>query len=290
LNLLSLTGDHFGNLWRRLVKHLLATGSRTYPRGFDTREILNVQLHLTDPYANVLVNPVRNLSYRFMVAEWLWIYFGQDDVKTIKQYNPNIAQFSDNGIDFNGAYGKAIKPHWDRILDTLNFDNASRQAVISIYRAPTYKSKNVPCTIALQWLIRNGCMHCIATMRSSDVWLGLPYDVFNFTMLTHMLSSTLSVPFESFTINLGSSHLYERNFAEASSALAIDVPTTTNVMRQFEDSIIPSLLQQSLMGIDIDPQLLKPPWSYFHHLLHAPTNKKAFEILNERLTEATKPG
>ena len=285
MNTLSLTSDHFGNLWLRLVKHLLTEGYRTYPRGFSTREQLNVQLHLTNPYANVLVNPVRNLSYRFMVAEWLWIYFGQDDVKTIEQYNPNIAQFSDNGIDFNGAYGKAVEPHWQRILNTLHNDKDSRQAVLSIYRAPTYASKDVPCTIALQWLIRDGRMHCIATMRSSDVWLGLPYDVFNFTMLTHMLCTNLVVPFASFTINLGSSHLYESNFAKASAA--ITEATTTNVMSQFGAFMIPSLLQQSLMGIDIDPQLLRSPWNHFHYLLHASTNKKAYEILNDRLTEKT---
>jgi thymidylate synthase len=287
MNTFSLTSDTFGSLWCQLLKTLHDKPPSVSPRGFSTREQLNVRLHLTNPYANVLVNEERNLSYRFMVAEWLWIHFGRDDVKTIARYNPNIAQFSDNGIDFNGAYGKAIAPHWKRIITTLQDDNDSRQAVISIYRAPNKLTKDVPCTISLQWLIRQRKLHCIATMRSSDIWLGLPYDVFNFTMLSHLLANALTqvgnvITFNSFTINLGSSHLYEKNSVKAKAA--IDVLTSTQEMKWFCDCVIPARVERSLMGIDIDPSLLHPPWNHFHSLLHASSNKIAYEILNDLLT------
>jgi thymidylate synthase len=287
MNTLSLTDDTFGSLWKQLLKTLRDKPASVAPRGYNTREQLNVQLHLTNPYANVLVNDARNISYRFMVAEWLWIYFGHDDVKTISQYNSNIAQFSDNGIDFNGAYGKAIAPHWKRIITTLKEDRDSRQAVIAIYRAPHRPTKDVPCTISLQWVIRQNGLHCIATMRSSDIWLGLPYDVFTFTMLSHILSNKLKVPFKSFTINLGSSHLYERDIPKTSAA--ITSPTSTRVIKYFKDATLPLLLEHALMNSHPDVNelfSLQAPWNHFKHLLHAPSNKAAYKILHDELTTA----
>lgn len=214
-----LVGDSIGELWLELAAELHQFGNPVSPRQLKCREILGVTLHLTDARRCMFENSVRKLSYRFMIAEWLWIYFGHDDVATIAQYAPHIADFSDNGINFNGSYGVPVKRQWSYILGKLQEDPDSRQAVIQIYSQPPGPTKDVPCTLALQFMIRNGVLHTFATMRSSDVWLGLPYDVFNFCMLGNILAAQLGVDVGSFTIHLGSSHLYEKNEADVRKIL-----------------------------------------------------------------------
>lgn len=222
----SHSSSSFGELWRRQL-HLLSQESEVIsPRGFPCRERIGVTLHLNNALNNVLVDPTRRLNYRFMVAEWLYIWFGHDDVRTIARFNPNIAQFSDNGTDFNGAYGPPVVKQWERLVGMLAADHTSRQAVLQIYKTPTGKTKDVPCTLALQFLVRNRKLHTIATMRSSDIWLGLPYDVFNFTMLGNTLASQLRVEVGEFTIHLGSSHLYEKDRMNALRVLAENATST----------------------------------------------------------------
>ncbi len=280
---LTVQAEEFGQLWHNLLAQLCKERPQSQPRGMKTRERLSVQLILNKPLENILLNSHRNLSYRFMVAEWLWIWFGHDDVATIARYNPNIAQFSDNGIDFNGAYGKAIKPHWDRIVSCLTADPDSRQAVISIYKAPSAPTKDTPCTLTVQWLIRNSQLYTIVNMRSSDIWLGLPYDVFNFTMLTNILSAQLKLTLGTYVMNLGSSHLYEKDYDSAKIAMKEKSKTLCSPTI-FEPLLLNSsvILERSLMKQRKsfnDAKALVYPWSGYHEVLHAKTNKKALKFL-----------
>lgn len=171
-----------------------------------------MQLHVDDMLSNVLVSPERNPNYRFMVAEWLWIQFGLDDLKTISHYNSIYKNFSDDGEILAGAYGPRLKNQWSYVCHNLKSDADTRQAVVSIWTPSPSPSKDIPCTIALQFLIRDNHLHLIATMRSSDVWLGLPYDFFAFTMLCNYVAAHFpEVELGSCTMQLGSSHLYDLN-------------------------------------------------------------------------------
>lgn len=196
------------SLWYSLLRRLYHSNQTASPRGFDIHEILGVQVVLTDVRNNVLTLPFRNVNHRFMVAEWLWMWFGRDDVATIDKYNSRLKRFSDDGATFNGAYGVPIKAQWPRLVELLRQDPDSRQAVLSIFRPQTVASKDVPCTISLQFLVRRGALTTIATMRSSDVWLGLPYDIFNFTMFAQCMAAELGITARDLVLNLGSSHLY----------------------------------------------------------------------------------
>ena len=68
----------------------------------------------------------------------------------------------------------------------------------------------------MQFLIRQDTIHAVVNMRSSDLWLGLPYDVFNFTMLAVVVAKELQVPYlGEIVYNVGSSHIYEDNAKDA---------------------------------------------------------------------------
>lgn len=204
--------------WTDHLQNLRACGAPIGPRGLMTREFLDVELALDSSAHNLLDVPGRCLNFRFAVAEWLWMAFGRSDVASLAQYNSVMRQFSDDGLFLTGAYGPHIGAQWRRVADKLRWSPDTRQAVIEIPR-PRGETKDEPCTLSLQFLQRGGRLHLIATMRSSDVWLGLPYDVFAFTQLQNMMAGELGVARGWFTLHAGSSHLYDRDLSKADAVL-----------------------------------------------------------------------
>jgi thymidylate synthase len=215
----------FSEVWKELLTNLLNKGQESCPRGQKTREILNVTIEVVEGRKNILYNVERDLNYRFMIAEWLWIQAGLSDVETLATYNSVMRNFSDDNIILSGAYGPRLAPQWHYVITALNQPD-SRQAVSVIWTPHPSYSKDIPCTLTLQWLIRNSQLHCTINMRSSDVWLGLPYDYFTFSQLTNHLASLIEIEVGSITMNLASSHIYEQHF-EIGTAAFLSIENTT---------------------------------------------------------------
>lgn len=208
-----------GAVWQKLLIEILMTGEEVAPRG---KRTLEIQQHtiVVDMNFPVLTVPERKLSYKFMAAEAYWILTGDRRVETIAPYNKNIAQFSDDGETFFGAYGPKIFTQMPYVLATLKADPASRQAGLTLWRENPPKTKDVPCTVAMFFRIRGGRLHTYVFMRSSDAWLGVPYDVFNFSMVGHFVAghlrlSGMNVSAGNLYLTMSSSHLYEEHWASA---------------------------------------------------------------------------
>lgn len=214
-------GKQFHEVWEETLHLLLKQPEHAIaPRGQRTQEILAANLWVEDLRSNILVNTGRDLNYRFMVAEFLWIALGLNDVNVIARYNSRMREFSDDGETLYGAYGKRLHMQWPNLLEKFKRDLASRQGVAIIFDSQdTFQAtKDVPCTIGLQFLVRDYKLNCIATMRSSDIWLGLPYDVYTFSQLAICMASELGVNTGWLNLNLGSVHLYEENLERAREA------------------------------------------------------------------------
>lgn len=203
--------------WQSLVRSVLKYGTETSPRGQKTTECLGIRTCVDMSYP-VIVNARRKLGYKFMFAEAAWILSGDNRVATIKPYSKEIEKFSDDGLHFFGAYGPRFVDQIRHVLRALEIDQDSRQALMTFWRPNPPETKDVPCTINLHWMIRDGELHCFADMRSSDVWLGVPYDWFNFSMLTGylilLLKERTGKKYELGTLYFyaHSQHIYERNF------------------------------------------------------------------------------
>lgn len=224
-----IIGKSLTHVWHKAIEEIIRAGAPTSPRGQDTLELACAQLSIDSSYC-VLISPERKLNYRFMAAEAFWILSGDNRVETIAPYNPNIAQFSDDGVTFWGAYGPRIIEQLQFLIDRLRSDLDTRQAVIEIWRPSPPLTKDVPCTIAVHLFIRDKKMHAHVIMRSSDAWLGLPYDAFNFCMLIALVTGRLNelrfgepdycpiVPGRYF-LTASSFHLYDRNVEDAARCL-----------------------------------------------------------------------
>jgi thymidylate synthase len=172
----------------------------------------------------------RNLSRKFLFAEPWWILTGQRFVSPLAVFNKKMYEFSDDGLTLSGAYGPPIVSQLKYICETLRDDPDSRQAVLTIWERNPRESRDIPCTVAMQFLIRNGLLNTIVSMRSSDTWLGLPYDIFTFTCVSAFIAIELRerygmtpVLLGGLQINAGSQHLYDTNHEAAVRCLAHSV-------------------------------------------------------------------
>lgn len=225
----SLTDGIYFN-WMVLLKTLL-NQPIVQPRGKPCREAIGMKVVIPDAYQNILVDHERKLNYKFMVAQWLTTQLGLED-KLLERFNKKLAGYETDGQGgVYPSYGPQIRPQWPYIMGTLSRDPESRQAVMSIWEPQNNgEGRKVPCTLSLQFLLRRHPwetmppslseyrgwkLHIIANMRSSDAWLGLPYDIYNFTMLGNSLVGAMrhvlrwNIALGSITLNLGSSHIYE---------------------------------------------------------------------------------
>lgn len=208
---------NINTVWKKMLSDLLDKGELSSPRTHATKELLGYQscIDMSKPFLNI---PERKLGKQFRYAEAAWILSGDNRVSTIAPYSKMISQFSDDGVRFFGSYGPKIVDQISYVINLLHKDPYSRQAVINIWREKPPQSKDIPCTTNLQFVIRNNKIHCIANMRSSDAWLGWPYDVFNFTCVSIyillQLKSMHNVNYKlgTLTVNAGSQHLYERDW------------------------------------------------------------------------------
>lgn len=217
---------NFNLTWLEVIESTLTNGIFRSPRGIPTLETIHrtIQVDMRRP---VLTVEARKLSYTFMLAEAHWILSGSDKVAEIEPYNKNIAKFSDDGVTFHGAYGPKIYGQIAGVVKKLMDDPDTRQACINIWRENPMTSKDIPCTMSIVFQIRDGKLHCSVFMRSSDIWLGLPYDVFNFSMLSHWVCAlinersfvALHITPGILSLTAASSHLYETNFTEANKVL-----------------------------------------------------------------------
>jgi thymidylate synthase len=202
--------------WQGLLDRVMSQGEIVNPRGNKTKELLGVKsvINMATP---VVAIKERKLGYKFLAAEAAWILSGDNRVSTISPFSKAISKFSDDGILFFGAYGPRVRDQLAHVLKSLVEDQDSRQAVITIWRPNPRASKDIPCTISCQFMIRNGRLDCFMNMRSSDVWLGVPYDWFNFSMLSAGVALLLRE--KGIKVQLGqlhfyaaSQHVYENNW------------------------------------------------------------------------------
>ena len=204
----------------RLLRALCYYGVDTSPRDMKTVEIIG-HSSVIDMRNCIVTLSNRKLNYKFLYAEAAWILSVANDVETISKYCKKIARFSDKCRTFYGAYGPRFIDQKDYVISLLKRDPSTRQAVINIWHECPPITKDVPCTLSWQFLIRGKVLNMVVTMRSSDAWLGWPYDVFNQCMTAAYiaLETDKNLWLGKLILNCGSQHLYKHDFDKAQQLL-----------------------------------------------------------------------
>jgi thymidylate synthase len=212
------TGDNIAEVYQQALIDVMAFGQETHPRGFNCKELSPYIIELRHPERNILDDNIRKINKAFAAAEFLWVISGRNDVEYIFRFNSKIREYSDDGIILQGAYGVPYVQQIDYVVDILNKDPWSRQAILTIWKPNPKPSKDIPCTIALHFMQRPlGILNLIVYMRSNDIYLGLPYDIHLFTCIQIHVANLLGLSIGVYTHIDGSLHTYENDWSRIRS-------------------------------------------------------------------------
>jgi thymidylate synthase len=182
------------------------------------RELIAQTIEI-NPNDNIITLKGYETNLEYAQEEFNWYLSGTNKIA----YSPKIfkiwCKYSDDGIHARSAYGHKIFStpcqdainQWDWIIDELQRDSDTRRAIINInsIEDKNHISKDIPCTIALQYFIRQQKLFAITYMRSNDAYYGFRNDVYCFCELQKLLAQKLNITTGAYFHVVGSLHLYE---------------------------------------------------------------------------------
>jgi len=211
-----------------LISYVTLVGDQVAPRGIPTLEVRGLTLLLND--ATVPTLPIatgRGVNLSLAAVETLQLISGLSRPDLVKRATPNYDHVlvSKRIEDMNyAAYGPRLDGQIYSVINLLRDDPSSRQAVLAIWRSDDLTHDgDKPCTLNLQFFIRNDRLDAHVVMRSQDVWLGVPYDLFAFTQLQLTIASRLDVRPGRYVHHVGSMHIYERDLKRAQALQLHDI-------------------------------------------------------------------
>lgn len=267
------------------------------------REVIGATLVLTNPLARLSRSSGRGRIFSAL-GEFIWYMSGTNKLNQIEHYIPEYCNSSDDNNTVYGAYGprlvgKGRKNQLKTILKLLDKKPETRQAVIQIFDSKDILEphKDVPCTCTIQFLVRDNRVNVVTHMRSNDIFLGLPHDVFCFTMLQELIARELGYKVGKYVHLANSLHFYERDREKIykyidegyQSNKPMPAMPTTNPLGELNNLInIEKLLREG--G---NPDTLQPPtldyWKDLSTLLqifnHTKRNAKLCNIEEYRTLE-----
>ena len=179
---------------------------------------------LTNPRARLSRSENRGRIFSAL-GELLWYWSGSSSTEAITYYIPRYRDDDEGGV-IHGGYGPRLRGAGDgdqlnRVIDLLQVKRTTRRAVIQLFSASDLMGahKEVPCTCTLQFLVREDLLDVTVYMRSNDVILGLPHDVFCFTMLQELVARAVGAEVGTYLHMAGSLHLYEDARTQAKAFL-----------------------------------------------------------------------
>lgn len=242
--------NNFCSIFKELRKYLL-NAPIIAPRNQKTKELLSVSIELTSPRNRLIYHPERKYNYAFNVAEMISHLAGINSVQYMNFWNSNYKQFSDNGVNFYGNYGERLAPYISTLINKLKFRSDTRQATLSIYNSEdmTKVTKDTPCTLALDFKVRNKKLHLHVFMRSNDLIFGLQYDLVAFTLIQEIIANTIGVELGSYNHTTASLHVYEKHWKLLENMGKVESIKMEKVTETYQD-ILTYANEANRMAID----------------------------------------
>lgn len=264
--------DLLGEVFPRLLND---GGIISASRGNFT-EIFGAILVLRNPRARLSRSESKGKVFSAL-GELFWYLSKANSLEFMEYYLPGIyADESDDKVSVRSGYGERLFGHngIDQIQNVINLlknKPTSRRAVIQLFDASDLLEdfNSIPCTCTLQFIVRDSKLNLLVNMRSNDAYLGLPHDVFTFTMLQEIIARSIGVDVGLYKHCAGSLHLYEkhRKSAEAYLSEGWHMPVTMDAMPDgdpwAEIAIVRDVEERARTGgnIDLSAMSLTPYWS-----------------------------
>ena len=262
------SGPTLDDVLRWTYETILLEGEQIHPTKGPAKELTGVVLEISNPLARISQTEIRGRPFSCL-GELCWYLSKTNKLDFIEYYVREYRNYAD-GAEVVGGYGPRLF-NWKnvnqfaRVVDLLKEKRDSRQAVIQLFDALDLVGgyRDVPCTCTLQFMIRQGQLHLLAHMRSNDAFLGLPHDIFCFTMLQEIMAKSLGIALGKYKHMVGSLHIYHRDEDKARLFLKEGWQPTGNLMQPMPEGdpwqAIESVLSAERairLGGAVDPKFL----------------------------------
>ena len=225
-----------------LLDHVMQHGAEKSDRtGTGTRSVFGAQLRF-DLGAGFPLVTTKKLHLRSIVHELLWFLKGDTNIAYLKE---NKVGIWDEWADANGELGPVYGKQWrswaapdgrtiDQIqwlLDEIKRNPDSRRLIVSAWNvADLPKMALMPCHALFQFYVANGKLSCQLYQRSADLFLGVPFNIASYALLTQMIAQVCRLEAGDFVHTFGDAHIYSNHFEQVREQLS-RAPKTLSTLR-----------------------------------------------------------
>ena len=215
-----------------LLRHVLEHGDDKPDRtGTGTRSVFGYQMRFDLGEGFPLVT-TKKLHTRSIIHELLWFLSGETNIAYLRD---NKVSIWDEWADAEGELGPVYGKQWrswakpdggsiDQIrwvVDEIRRNPDSRRLIVSAWNvADLPKMALMPCHTLFQFYVVDGKLSCQLYQRSGDIFLGVPFNIASYALLTHMVAQVCSLGVGDFVHTLGDAHLYSNHFEQAREQLS----------------------------------------------------------------------
>ena len=217
-----------------LLKLILDEGVVQQDRtGVGTRSVFGHQMRFDLARGFPLVT-TKKLHLRSIIIELLWFLRGDTNVRWLQEQKVSIwDEWADANGDLGPVYGKQWR-HWETpdgreidqiagLVDLIKRDPASRRQIVTAWNpADLHRMALAPCHCLFQTQVANGRLNLQLYQRSADVFLGVPFNIASYALLTHMLAQQCGLEPGVFVWTGGDCHLYSNHLDQAREQLTRD--------------------------------------------------------------------
>jgi thymidylate synthase len=210
-----------------LLRHVLDHGTEKADRtGTGTRSVFGWQMRfdLNDGFPLVTT---KKLHLKSIVHELIWFLRGETNIAYLKEHGVRIW---DEWADENGDLGPVYGQQWrawptadggvvDQIagvIEEIRRNPDSRRLIVSAWNVGELpKMALLPCHSLFQFYVADGKLSCQLYQRSGDIFLGVPFNIASYALLTHMIAQVCGLGVGDFVHTLGDAHLYNNHVEQA---------------------------------------------------------------------------
>ncbi len=210
-----------------LLNRILETGAEKSDRtGTGTRSVFGHQLRF-DLAAGFPVVTTKKLHLKSIIVELLWFLRGDTNVRFLREHGVSIwDEWADPAGELGPVYGYQWRSwptpdgrHVDQmaaVLEEIRRNPDSRRLLVSAWNvADVPKMALAPCHVLFQFYVADGRLSCQLYQRSADVFLGVPFNIASYALLTHMVAQVSGLKPGEFIHTFGDAHLYANHLDAA---------------------------------------------------------------------------
>jgi thymidylate synthase len=199
--------------------------------GTGTKSVFGRQLRFDLNKGFPLVTTKR-MHLKSIIHELLWFLMGDTNIRYLQENGVRIwNEWADENGDLGPVYGSQWRA-WEapggvkidqiaQVVDSIKQNPDSRRHLVSAWNvAEIDNMKLPPCHFVFQFYVVNGKLSCMLTMRSSDIFLGLPFNIAQYALLTHMIAQQCDLEVGEFIYSGGDVHIYSNHFDQVEIQLA----------------------------------------------------------------------